>query len=766
MNRRKFLGYTAASTAALTIVPQHLLGGAGFAAPGVQDKPVLQLTETPLASDRMSYAHALTGRFEPRQNLPSWMRVPRWCTTDLPRWREDDMAKLINGYADRHADCLRLGTFWGGVANFPSRFAPHSPKLLAGTDPLAVAVATIRQRRMHILAYINPNSYLEQSPLYDTACIFDEAGHPGRSLTYNLPGTRYACINNPAFATFYTLAIQEVVAHYGTDGIYVDGLSPHICYCKYCREKFKQDTGRELPAGLGVNKSWTCLWEMASDWDNVEDVQNPDHALYSRWLMKCLSDMTRLFTETAHGAKLGALATYHTWPKPDTLPLYDATLNEIYAKKPWHFTLWKQAEFANWGNVFQIPSLVNVYLRVEPWGKELRPIQSEVEARHKYWQSLANGGYPNAWAYPGMERPFAVMQQHADCFDFETTLPVKSIALPRPMFSDARHLKILQQEPWMKASAAKQSAKSTAPDQIDRFLSPSAGMYAGLLLAGLPIMELHPNHITRQNLEGFRVLVLANEVCLSDEQCAFIRDLVREGMALIATHQTSLFDLQTKKRKDFGLADVFGVSLQGVLPYKPGQRIVPEKGFVETLIPPDGLANHEEHLLVSANGAKIAARLTGLDAPEPGPPAVLLHEFGKGRVVYLPGRLESSFSLWGDLGFRDLIQSAVTWAARGQLPVKVACPDGPVGVTCFDQPGSRRRLLHLVSYLADWVKPYQQLPLLSKVQLSLRLPVQEKLASARAVLSGQNLAFSTRDGLAQLELPQLDEYEMIELKWQ
>ncbi|MDY0169498.1 MAG: DUF6259 domain-containing protein [Thermoguttaceae bacterium] len=878
-----------------------------------------------LASDRMSYPGALSGRYEPRRDLPAWMNAPRWCTTDAPRWGEGQTAALIDGHADRHANVLRLGMFWGGLAHFPSEFAPRSPSLRDGVDPLAEAIATVRKRNMHILAYINPNAWRQRNPLYDTACIINEDGEPWDVRAYGIEGTRYACINHPAFAEFYVRAIRELVGRYGADGIYVDGLSPHVCYCEHCRKRFRKDTGRDLPPGLSKLGPLTVLWEMTSDWDVVPtgDPQNPDHVLYSRWLMKNLADLTRLFSETTRAARPGAVIVFHTWPKPDIMDDYDGTLNEIYARRPWHHTLWKRAEFSNWGDVFAVPSLVNIYLRQHPWGaEERRPVTSEVEARHMYWQTLANGGYPNSWGYPGMERPFKVMRDHADLFEFPATLPTRFLALPRPMFTDSRHrrvgaamrvplrpgtqarLRISEREPngridllclradgqapsedeyhrhaagerapnviylnaadfdpaastnrangrawtvhddpdalsgrhivsrghqlahepqmpleyplpeiaspgpwelwarvifpntgsdsffwqvsndggatwhpgtpvdecalgWeqpqtfgcVKARAALHSATGV---QVDRFLSPPAGMFAGLLHAGLPVKQMHPNHITAASLEGFQVLVLANEVCLSDAQCAAIREFVRAGGGLVATHETSLYDLEARPRGDFGVADVFGARLTGRIMPQEGQRLVSTGAGPDLAL---DLPNREEHLAVTAEGATVAARLTGPHVPEGGVPALLLHEYGQGRVAYLPGRADSSYSLWADGQFAALAAYAVEWAARGNVPARASTPDGLVGITLFDQPRRNRRLIHLVSYNAPWVEAFDEMAPLKNVRVVVRPPEGRDIASARAVLAGRELKLSPADAGMQMVLPVLDEYEVIELKW-
>ena len=878
-----------------------------------------------LASDRMSYPGSLSGRYEPREDLPEWMRTPRWCTTDAPRWGEGQTAAWIAGFADRHANVLRLGMFWGGLAHFPSDFAPHHPSLRDGVDPLAEAVQTVRGRNMHLLTYINPNAWRKQNPLFETACIINEQGEPWDVQAYGIDGTRYACINHPAFAEFYQRAIRELVGRYGADGIYVDGLSPHVCYCAHCRKLFRADTGRDLPVGLSALGPLGVLWEMTSDWDVVPtgDPQDPDHVLYSRWLMKNLTDLTRLFAQTTRQTRGGAVIAFHTWPKPDILPYYDGTLNEIYARRPWNFTLWKRAEFSNWGDVFAVPSLVNIYLRQHPWGEEgRRDVTSEVEARHMYWQTLANGGYPNAWGYLGMERPFQVMRDHADLFDFPTTLPTRFLALPRPMFTDAQRrrvgaetriplrpgtqsrLRILEREPngqldvlclradgrepsddeyrrfmagepvpdtiywnaadfdprasvtesgarawtvqedtealsgrhlvprghmlthqpqmpleyplpeivstgpwdlwarvifpntssdsffwqvsndggatwqpnrpsdecalgweqpqtytWVKSRAVLRSATGA---RVDRFLSPPAGMFAGLLHAGLPIKQMHPNHITAASLEGFQVLVLANEVCLSDEQCAAIRQFVRAGGGLVATQETSLYDLQARQRNDFGLADVFGARLAGQITPEEGQRIVATGAAPGLEL---DLPNREEHLLVAAEGATIAARLAGPQLPDRGVPALLLHDYGQGRVAYLPGRADSSYSLWADAGFPGLAAFAVDWVTRGRVPARASSPDGPVGVTLFDQPQRNRRLVHLVSYHAPWLEAFDQLRPLKDVRVVVQAPEGRTVASARAMLAGRELELVHADNAVQVVLPRLEEYEVIELRW-
>jgi hypothetical protein len=64
-----------------------------------------------------------------------------------------------------------------------------------------------------------------------------------------------------------------------------------------------------------------------------------------------------------------------------------------------------------------------------------------------------------------------------------------------------------------------------------------------------------------EGMDAIRVLVLANVLCMSDEEIERIGTWVAGGRALVATGQTSLYDENYRQRADYGLADLFGVSV-------------------------------------------------------------------------------------------------------------------------------------------------------------------------------------------------------------
>src|SRR5438094_4083859 len=73
----------------------------------------------------------------------------------------------------------------------------------------------------------------------------------------------------------------------------------------------------------------------------------------------------------------------------------------------------------------------------------------------------------------------------------------------------------------------------------------------------------HDRLLDPAHVEQFKTLILPNIAALGDAQCEQLRTFVKNGGSLIATYETSLYDEWGVKRKDFGLADLLGVSFKG-----------------------------------------------------------------------------------------------------------------------------------------------------------------------------------------------------------
>ena len=74
----------------------------------------------------------------------------------------------------------------------------------------------------------------------------------------------------------------------------------------------------------------------------------------------------------------------------------------------------------------------------------------------------------------------------------------------------------------------------------------------------MPFEMVHDGCSMRTTWTSSRLLILPNIAALSTAQCAQLREYVRRGGSIVATHETSLYDEWGVRRADFGLADLFG----------------------------------------------------------------------------------------------------------------------------------------------------------------------------------------------------------------
>lgn len=372
---------------------------------------------------------------------------------------------------------------------------------------------------------------------------------------------------------------------------------------------------------------------------------------------------------------------------------------------------------------------------------------TEREARRQALQGLANGAYPNFWSTPGMKPVFDFMTRHAAYLDFSTTTPVKFLALPRDVHSSTT-----------------QSATPRGPGvdyKQDRFLAPYVGAYSALMRSGLPIVTLHRPRFEEQ-LEGFRVLCLANVALLSDAQVAAVRQFVRAGGGLLATHETSLYNEQGRPRDDFALADVLGVRYRKTLPAAAREIQFANHAVAGQLAGGKSFPHLEPHVLAELTTASAAGWLRGNDADRESTPAVVVHSFGKGRVVYLPGRLDARQCAELNSATEQLFANAVNWLADGAVPLWVQAP-GLVGVSLYQQP--RRYLVHLLNHQRDSLDRTDDFQSIARPVVSVRLPQGARISSVRALWSNAEPPYEQSADVVTVRLPALGEYELLAFDW-
>ncbi|MFH1068276.1 MAG: alpha-amylase family protein [Candidatus Glassbacteria bacterium] len=231
-----------------------------------------------------------------------------------------------------------------------------------------------------------------------------------------------------------------------------------------------------------------------------------------------------------------------------------------------------------------------------------------------------------------------------------------------------------------------------------------------------------------KDLSKYKVLVLADVECLNDEQMNSIREFVKKGGGLVATEHTSLYTDWRRRKKDFGLKDLFQIDA------------------------PRWLGRNKPEII--------------LEIP------VVKNLVGDGRVVYIPEVVpaiekppvkEMRSPYWKlPLNWEELIES-VNWTAGGELSVNI---DAPLAVTIEITEKKDRSclMLHLLNYAAEHNSP------LKNIGVNLRIPAGRKVKKVMLLspdsTAGGNIDFAIIDKRVTFNVPELEVYELavIELR--
>jgi hypothetical protein len=294
----------------------------------------------------------------------------------------------------------------------------------------------------------------------------------------------------------------------------------------------------------------------------------------------------------------------------------------------------------------------------------------------------------------------------------------------------------------------------------------------------------HDRLLDGEHVDRYRLLILPNVAALSDAQCEQLRQYVKRGGSLLATFESSLYDERGNRRKDFGLADLFGVSYAGKVerdiknaymrieaqmkhPLLKGledagriigtvQR-VEVKATVPVTDPPVTRVPSYPDLPME----EVYPRMPKTDLPE-----VFLRETGGGggRVVYFPGDIDRTFweVLAADHGV--LLRNAVEWALKEPHPVTVTGP-GVLDVTIWRQRDSMT--VHLVNLTNPMMMKGPARELIATGEQTVRIRLTEGKAARRVQLlsEGREPATERGEGVLTVKVPAVVDHEVVAIDW-
>jgi hypothetical protein len=685
--------------------------------------------------------------------MSGWFDRPmRWVQLTLV---ENDPGRFdvqfwLDYFRRLHADAATLSA--GGIVAYYPTDVPlhHRSAWLGQSDPFGALVTGCRALGMHVVARTDPHAVREEVRIAHPEWIsVTSAGEQRRHWANR--DLWVTCALGPYNFEFMDQVHREIVSRYKVDGIFSNRWAQQggDCFCANCQANFKQATGKELPQTTDARNplrrefiEWrkarlTALWKK---WDATVQAANPEARFIPNGPpdLKSAGDLAAIqFTDNQ--ARRGL-----------TLPWANGRRAKEYRSVMGRRPI---------GGIFSV-GLEEPYR----WKDS---VQSESEIRLWVAEGTANGMRPWVTKFSGVlyDRRWLPMVERIYQWHFD-------------------HEQYLRNEaPLARVALLHSEQTATYHPGVgpgDRAEDHVLGMYHALIEARVPFEIVHEAFLTQDRLDQFRLLILADAAALSDEQCAAIRTYVKRGGSLLATFATSLYDEAGQQRKDFGLADLFGVSfgqIEGPM-QNSYLRIEtdPQTGRKHPIL--NGLDDTTRII----NGVfRVSVRPTE-DFPSPltlipsypdlpmedvyprvprtETRELYLRAVEGSRVVYIPWDIDRTF--WEVMGVDHgrLLRNAIKWATNEPAPVEVEGP-GVLDVTVWRQRNSMT--VHLVNLTNPMMMkgPLREMIPVGPQRARIRLPGGARPRKVQLLTAGLTPRVEEANGVLTVTVPSIECHEVI-----
>jgi hypothetical protein len=540
---------------------------------------------------------------------------------------------------------------------------------------------------------------------------------------------------------------------YELDGIFSNRWAGHgTCYCEHCIRNFKLFSGMDVP--------------------RTTQRDNPAYRKYSEWQIERLRELWFLWDRTIREIK--STSRYIPNGFPDNV--VTGALSDIFFTD--HQA--RRGVIPPWSNGRRAKEL-----RATMGMKPLGGIFSiGLEERYRWKDSVQSEPEIRIWVAEGTAnnmRPWFVK--------FSGTI------------YDRRWLKVVEQiyqwhyraEPYLRNTEPLARVGMVYSEQTERYYggekwqeqssAHELGMYHALIEARIPFEMVNDRLLDAEHLKPFKLLILPNIAALSVEQCEQLRQYVNDGGSLIATFETSLYDQEGKKRLDFGLSDLFGVSYNDRVEGPMNNSYLrlksdPETGRFHPVL--NGL--EEAYRII--NGIWRLDVKPHIDFPSPvtliptypdlpmehvyprKPETdireLYLRDLGKSRIAYIPWDIDRTFWEIMNVDHGKILRNIINWATNEEPPVQVAGP-GLLDVTVWRQKKSMT--VHLVNLTNPMMMkgPFREFIRIGEQKLQVKTPPNTKVNKIHLLVGNESPDYEINGDIVSLTVPSILDHEVMAL---
>lgn len=696
------------------------------------------------------------------QNAPENLRTPDWYKT-ATRWTqltlaEDDPIKFdpeqwidIFKRTRSNATCISAG---GYIAFYPSKVPLHYvSKYLGDSDPFGALVDGARRLNMHVMARIDPHAiHQDAADAHPEWIAVDKDGNPRRHWAY--PDVWVTCAYGDYNREFMPQIVREVVREYDIDAVFANRWQGHgVCYCDSCKTKFRAATGKDIPVTADVNdqtwREWAAwrrsiLTRMVMDWDNEVKTIKPNASFIPNMGSVSLTEFDIGLIE-----KHCPFLVVDAQGRRGVEPVWMAGRNgkRIRATFPERSVI----------------LITSVGPEEEHRWKDSVTTGPEIQA----WMTngSAHGMAPWFTKFNGVVPDERWIDPVAEAFGLQADLePVLGQMKP--------HAEIAIIDPSTTMQHWGPEGRHNA--EID-----DLGFCQALVEARIPYELLSDQVMTAEALDRFKLVILANAACLSDDQCEALRAYVARGGSIVAASETSLRDEHGNMRNDFGLADVFGasvsepprgpvkntyVALNGTHPLNAGYEGANRIIGGTRLIGIEPHAGSEAPFLYVPDFPDLPMEEV-YPREEPKGAAVVTRETGHGgRVAYFPWNIGRIFWDVLALDHQRLIANAVIWA-RGTSPELEVTGEGVLDIALRKNDDGMAVVLFNLTNPMMMKGPIRAIQPIGSQRVSLAIPDGVNGATAKLLVADRTVPVTIEDGHAIIDVPGIELIEAVHFVW-
>jgi len=692
--------------------------------------------------------------------IPAWASKPmRWMQLTLV---EDDPihydAAFWIDYCKRtHSEgaCLSGG---GCVAYYPTEVPfHHRSAWLGDRDVLGELITGCRKQGMTILIRTDPHAtYDDAKQAHPDWIAVDADGKPRRH--WSSPEMWLTCAYGPYNFEFMTAVHKEIMTRYHVDGLFHNRWEGNgICYCVHCVENFRTATGMELPRTTDAKAPVYLAWQhwrqerllkLLDVWNSAIREINPNS-----WCVPNGGDV--------------ALSTMDALALTGRAPLLVADRQgRSGLAEPW--LIGKVAkEFRAVVGQKPVIGLFSVGLEERYRWKD--SVTSNAEIRIWMLDAIANGMRPWCSKFSGTLHDERWLAGVEDIFVW-TAKNEKYLTHEKPLARVG--VVYSQQTAWYYGG-------EQARAKVENY---GLGWYQALVESRIPFEMVHDKLLDAGHLAAFKTLILPNIAVLSDAQCEQLRAFVASGGSIVATHETSLYDELGVRRKNFALADLFGVDWTGksegpmqnsyirleheAFPHSPffagledAPRVIngvsrlevtPREKFAET---PFTLIPSYPDLPME----KVYPRVAKTDI------SCLYLRQPAGRVAYFPFDIDRTF--WEVLSEDHLkmMRNTVRWATN-EAPVFEVTGQGVVDATAWRNSGSIT--VHMVNLTNPMTMkgPYREFFAVGPQTVKLRVDDGVRAREAALLVAGKTVPVERAGSTLTFTVPSVLDHEVVAIE--